>query len=268
MSVKQNTVRLLVCGVLLLLGVYVFAPRENSLVIALVPTPEVSADTSGDVSEPSAPVDRDDYRVTKVVDGDTIRVLRDGVEETVRLIGIDTPETIDPRKPVQCFGKEASARTLSMLGGKEVRLLGDDSQDVRDKYGRLLAYVYLPDGTLVNQELILEGYAHEYTYRVPYKFQVAFKESERNARAMGAGLWADGACGLSSSTSSSVSPPPEESAPMPATSAYRCDVNAYNCTDFQSQAEAELVFFACGGPSSDIHHLDVDKDGIVCEGLK
>jgi len=84
------------------------------------------------------------------VDGDTIVVKISGREETVRFIGADTPETHDPRKPVQCFGQAAAEHTKSLLGGKSVRLAADPQDSNRDKYGRLLRYVYLPDGTLVN----------------------------------------------------------------------------------------------------------------------
>lgn len=134
--------------------------------------------------------------VTRIVDGDTIVVLvGGGVSEKVRLIGVDTPETVDPRKPVQCFGKEASAFARSLLENKTVRLEADASQGDRDKYGRLLRYVY-QGVTLVNIAIIREGYGHEYTYRLPYKYQAEFKNAERTARDAQKGLWAQGACGL------------------------------------------------------------------------
>lgn len=124
--------------------------------------------------------------VTRVVDGDTI-VLEDG--QKVRLIGVDTPETVDPRKPVQFFGKEASAFTRAELEGKRVRLEYDWERT--DKYGRTLAYVYLEDGTLFNAKLIASGYAHAYT-KYPFKqeFMDLFRQLERDARENGRGLWA------------------------------------------------------------------------------
>lgn len=134
--------------------------------------------------------------VTRIVDGDTIVVLINGVSEKVRLIGVDTPETVDPRKPVQCFGKEASRFTENLLLNNAVRLESDASQGDRDKYGRLLRYVFLEDGTLVNKKIISEGYGHEYTYRIPYKHQSDFKNAERIAREAQKGLWALGACAL------------------------------------------------------------------------
>lgn len=135
------------------------------------------------------------YLVERVVDGDTLSIRVDGASEKLRLIGINTPETVDPRRPVECFGKEASAKAKSMLEGARVRIESDASQDTRDKYGRLLVYVFLEDGTNWNAYMIREGYAYEYTYKLPYKYQAVFKEAERAARQERRGLWADGACG-------------------------------------------------------------------------
>ncbi len=132
--------------------------------------------------------------VTHVVDGDTIDADIDGKTERIRLIGIDTPETVDPRKPVQCFGREASNKTKEMLTGKEVRLEPDPTQDDRDKYGRLLRYVFLEDGTNYNKWLIAQGYAHEYTYDIPYKYQTEFKTAESQARNHSLGLWSPNTC--------------------------------------------------------------------------
>ncbi|PIR82520.1 hypothetical protein COU20_01830 [Candidatus Kaiserbacteria bacterium CG10_big_fil_rev_8_21_14_0_10_59_10] len=134
------------------------------------------------------------YRVERVIDGDTFVVRIGDTFETVRLVGVDTPETVDPRKKVQCFGAEASAAAAGMLAGKEVRLERDKSQGERDRYGRLLAYAYLEDGTFVNLRLIEEGFAHEYTHAVPYMHQALFKDAEARAREEGRGLWAEEAC--------------------------------------------------------------------------
>jgi micrococcal nuclease len=136
------------------------------------------------------------YPVVRVVDGDTIVIKKDGKDVKVRLIGINTPETVDPRRPVQCFGKEASNKAKALLTpGLMVGVAGDPSQDAYDKYGRLLAYVYLPDGSLFNEYMIAEGYAYEYTYDVPYRYQKEFKAAEAAAKAAGKGLWAPGVCG-------------------------------------------------------------------------
>ena len=108
------------------------------------------------------------YEVTRVIDGDTVDVRINGKVERIRIIGLNTPETKDPRKPVQCFGKEASAKAEELLGGKTVRLEADPTQGERGRYGRLLRYIWMPDGQLFNMVMISEGYAFEYTYRVPY----------------------------------------------------------------------------------------------------
>lgn len=134
------------------------------------------------------------FLVTKVVDGDTIKVDMEGKNETVRLIGMDTPESVDPRRPVQCFGKEASGYAKNLLNEKYVKLQSDPTQGDRDTYKRLLRYIFLEDGTNVNELLIRNGFAHEYTYRVPYAYQKEFKGAEREARNAKRGLWADGAC--------------------------------------------------------------------------
>lgn len=121
--------------------------------------------------------------VVRVVDGDTV-VLRD--VGSVRLIGVDTPETQDPREPVQHFGVEAAAFLRELLDGQAVRL--DYDQQRLDKYRRTLAYLYLPDGTFVNREIIRQGYGHAYlTY--PFKYADDFRAAEREAREAERGLW-------------------------------------------------------------------------------
>lgn len=134
------------------------------------------------------------YEVTKVTDGDTLHVLVDGTDEKVRLIGINTPETVDPRTTVQCFGKEASTRMKELAEGKSVKLEYDESQSLRDTYGRLLAYVYLEDGQMLNRKMIADGYAYEYTYMTPYKYQSEFRDLQNLARTSGRGLWAQNTC--------------------------------------------------------------------------
>ena len=126
---------------------------------------------------------KDLARVKRVVDGDTL-LLTNG--ERVRLIGVDTPETKHPQKPVQYFGKEAYLFTKRMVEGKEVRLEYDWQK--RDKYGRLLAYVYLLDGTFLNAEIIKQGFGFAYT-RFPFKFLEEFRRYEREARENRRGLW-------------------------------------------------------------------------------
>jgi micrococcal nuclease len=135
------------------------------------------------------------YPVTRVVDGDTIKISMKGKEETVRLLGVDTPELVDPRKSVQCFAKEASEETKRLLTGISISLEIDPTQGERDKYGRLLAYVLLPDGTNVSDHLIRNGFAHEYTYENnPHRYQTQFRQAQKEARENKRGLWAEGVC--------------------------------------------------------------------------
>ncbi len=121
-----------------------------------------------------------------VIDGDAIVVDMNGKEERVRLIGVDTPETVHPQKPVERFGKEASDFTKRMVAGKKVRLEYD--WQTRDKYGRLLAYVYLKDGTFLNAEIVKQGYGFAYT-KYPFKHMEEFRQYEREAREAQKGLW-------------------------------------------------------------------------------
>ena len=134
------------------------------------------------------------YTVFKVVDGDTIWVDNNGQRMKIRMIGLDTPETVDPRKPVQCFGREASAQANTILGGQSVYLETDPSQDTVDKYSRTLAYVWTASGRLFNLDMIADGYAFEYTYDLPYRYQADFKTAQNDARTHERGLWAPSAC--------------------------------------------------------------------------
>jgi micrococcal nuclease len=122
--------------------------------------------------------------VERVVDGDTIVLDH---REKVRLIGVDTPESVDPRRPVQRFGKEAAAFISRLVLRKRVRLEYDQRRT--DKHGRTLAYAYLEDGTLVNAEIIRQGFGFAYV-KYPFRHMQEFRQYEREARATGRGLWA------------------------------------------------------------------------------
>lgn len=137
--------------------------------------------------------DQNLFLVTRVVDGDTIVVLQNGISDKIRLIGVDTPESVDPRRAVECFGTEANAFTKSLIENKMVRLDADPTQGDRDKYGRLLRYVY-DKNISINEKIIAEGYGHEYTYRLPYYYQIEFMDAEKRARETQKGLWALGVC--------------------------------------------------------------------------
>ena len=129
------------------------------------------------------------FKVVRIIDGDTIEVEQDGKPVKVRLIGVDTPETVHPSKPVEEYGKEASRFTSNLLKGESVYLEFD--KDKTDKYGRTLAFVYrAPDGLFVNLEIIRQGYGHAYTkYPFNDELMTLFRYYERQAREAGRGLW-------------------------------------------------------------------------------
>jgi micrococcal nuclease len=127
-------------------------------------------------------------RVLRVVDGDTILVAVGGRQERVRYIGVDTPETVKPHTRVQCFGKRASAANHRLVDGREVRLVAD--AEARDRYGRLLAYVYrADDGLFVNEALVRGGYATTLAIAPNVRFADRFAALARQARDAGQGLW-------------------------------------------------------------------------------
>jgi len=202
------------------------------------------------------------YLVVRVIDGDTIE-LSDGSK--VRYIGIDTPETVHPSKPVECFGKEASNQNKELVEGKEVRLEKDVSE--RDKYGRLLRYIYV-NGTFVNDYLVRQGYALSSTYPPDVKYQDQFIEAQQEARENNRGLWS--AC-----VSGADTPQQNQSENFkmivpqnsPQDTGIICSYDAYNCSDFSTHNKAQSVYEHCGGVSNDVHRLDRDKDGLACETL-
>jgi endonuclease YncB( thermonuclease family) len=176
--------------------------------------------------------------VTEIVDGDTIDVEIDGRSHTVRYIGVNTPERGDP------FYDEATAANRDLVGGETVRLVQDVSET--DRYGRLLRYVYLRDGTFVNAALVRQGVAQAATFPPDVAHQEEFTALQEEARAAGRGLWADMAPG----------------APC------LCQGNRYNCADFETQAAAQACFDYCREETGeDVHRLDGGDDGVACESL-
>ncbi len=148
-------------------------PGRNATIHPVVPVEDFSNDTA--------------YPVLRTIDGDTVEIQYSGKPTVVRLIGVDTPETVHPQKGVEAFGKEASAFTRNLLLGEEVYLRFDT--DKIDKYGRMLAYLYrVPDGLFVNLEVVRQGYGHAYT-QFPFKHIELFRYYERRAREAGKGLW-------------------------------------------------------------------------------
>ncbi len=233
---------------------------------------EVSFDSEGSTKDTPTASENDYqyYEVVKVIDGDTVSIDINGQVETIRMIGINTPETVDPRRTVECFGKEASDQAKALLSGKKVRIEMDESQGTRDKYDRLLAYVYTEDDLFFNKYMIEAGYAYEYTYNIPYKYQSEFKAAETMARVGEKGLWTQEACADKESTPITTSAQKPSTAQIPETNigtSYSCSGNVYNCDDFATHDEAQALFEDCGGVVSDIHKLDGDQDGLACEAL-
>lgn len=164
-------------------------------------TPQGATNTVENKNDNSKTVEKKDdlFLVKRVVDGDTIE-LENG--QKVRYIGIDTPETVSPDKPIQCFGKEASDKNKALVEGKKIRLEKDVSET--DKYNRLLRYVYLEDGTFINLQLVKEGFARSSTYPPDVKYQEEFKKADEEARTSSIGLWAPDTC---SGTTEAVTKP-------------------------------------------------------------
>ncbi len=151
---------------------------------------EIETDPTLQLVEPNA-------EVLRVVDGDTFeaRYLDDDREWKVRILGIDTPETVDPRKPVECFGKEASQKMTDLIEGTRIRLDEDPEADEVDRYGRLLRNVILTDGTDVGALMVSEGYAHALTsFPLNAERKVELRELERQAQENEVGLWSPDAC--------------------------------------------------------------------------
>lgn len=197
------------------------------------------------------------YAVLRVVDGDTLQVARHGVT-TVRVIGIDTPETVDPRKPVECFGPQASARARRLLGGTRVRLTLDPTQGSVDKYGRTLAYVTLADGRDYGLTMIRGGFAREYTYDTPYQRQAIYRRAERAARARQRGLWSPATCNGNTGPGSGATTPPPTTRPgrggLDPRFATCAEAIAHGYGPYRRGVDPEYYWYR-----------DADGDGVVCE---
>lgn len=199
------------------------------------------------------------FTVTKVIDGDTIQIAGG---KTVRYIGIDTAETRDMRTGVQCFGQEASLANKKLVEGKTITLEKDVSET--DRYGRLLRYVFVDPSAgsgqvvFVNDYLVRQGYASVSTFPPDVRYQKQFIEAQREARENKRGLW--DACGNEAV--------PSIEGNSGETVKGTQVVGDRDCTDFKTQKEAQAFFISQGGPASDPHKLDRDKDGVACESLR
>ena len=175
----KKTEHLILLIIFTLLSFVFMTPREENDELGAV----LGAQNEIDISK----LER--YRVVEVVDGDTFTVNYKGEPEKIRLIGVNTPETQHPQKPVECFGQEASKYAKKILNNQYVYLAADGELGNRGYYDRLLRYVFLEDGTNFNELMIKEGYAFEYTYGKPYLLMEQFKAAENHARENKLGLW-------------------------------------------------------------------------------
>jgi len=238
------------------------------------PKPEVKSEQTESSPTPLSPTPTPDPNVTmvkvvNVVDGDTFKI-ESG--ETVRLIGIDTSETVHPSKPVQCYGKEASLKTQELIEGKEIKLEKDVSE--KDKYGRLLRYVYVGD-VFVNEYLVREGYAMSSSYPSDVKYQAKFVEAQEKAQEENKGLWNTTNCPTPTSKPIATPKPatPKSTttytAPAPTSppntsgdtisGSYTCNCSK-TCSQMSSCAEAQYQLNVC-----DCSARDADDDGIACD---
>jgi micrococcal nuclease len=209
-----------------------------------------------------APAQQTQAVIVAVIDGDTVDVNLAGAVVRLRLIGIDTPETVDPRAPIECFGLEASAKKL--LTGQTVTLEADATQGDQDRYGRLLRYVWLPDGRHFNLDMISQGYAFEYTYAQPYRYQIAFQQAEAEARVQQRGLWSPDTC----NGERQPAPPTPTVQPAPTPPTPNCDP-AYPDVCIPPPPPdldcGEIPYRDFRVMPPDPHGFDRDRDGIGCE---
>lgn len=289
-----------VFGLMLLFG-FLAPPAEKqteNLVKSSLPPVEVATISAEHQAEAIA---GEVGQVTRVIDGDTLEVSAGGQIMKIRVIGINTPETVDPRKSVECFGEQASKEAKKILENQMVKLESDPTQSDKDKYDRYLRFVWLENGSFdYGKQMIANGYAFEYTYQTPYKYQMEYKEAQRFAEAEKKGLWADDACVVAptpslvpsvvptSSLKATVKPTPKPTtspkvspSPKPTTTSVKsnssssggssgksCSGPDLDCSDFATHAEAQAFFDGCGfTATNDPMKLDgtgVD-DGIACE---
>jgi endonuclease YncB( thermonuclease family) len=214
-----------------------------------IPQPEVKQEPN------STQNPRDLFQVTEVVDGDTIKVSTIG---TLRLIGMDTPETKDQRKPVQCFGKEASNKAKELLSSKKVYLEYDPANKI-DKYGRTLAYVYREDGLFYNAEMIKQGFAHSYV-QFPHPRLDEFNTYQQEARENNRGFWATNTC--NGNTTQAASGSSKTAIPLPISPEINKD--GFIKGSCASLKKLGLGNFERGDPNY-TKARDRDEDGIACE---
>lgn len=239
------------------------SPVKTETVTTQAPSPTTSSQN----------LNRTEARVVAIIDGDTIDVNIAGEIKRLRYIGIDTPESVDPRTTLQCFGKESTAKNRELVENKIVTLEKDVSET--DRYGRLLRYVYVGN-VFINEALVSQGFAHASSYPPDIKHQNILDAAEKAARNSNKGLW--NSCATSpvpttkpSSTNSGS--PAGNNSPQTNTGGackYSCTSPDRDCSDFSSHAEAQS-FFSCCGFTAENDPMKLDAlgvgDGIACENI-
>lgn len=266
-NIKLKIIALFIVGVFILFfgTAYISAlvnptGRRPGAKTAVSSTPSVSSSLLS-TSTPN-PLNLEFVKVERVIDGDTITLAGGKV---VRYIGIDTPEIVDPRKPVQCYAKEASARNKALVEGQMVGLEKDVSET--DKYNRLLRYVY-KDNVLINELLVREGFAYSSSYPPDIKYQDKFKQAENEARNAQRGLWGKICLATPVPVKSPVATPIQTQTSVvqddsqgggnPVVGAYTCNCSK-TCANLSCE-EAQYQLNSCGCSAR-----DADHDGIACD---
>jgi len=247
-------------------------------------SPQKEEQTEESANQPESETGRK-ATVVSVVDGDTYKVrFSDGTNDTVRMLGVDTPETFNDNKrgeygaitDVSClrrWGKKATTYVKRQINGQRVTLTFDVQAGRRGRYGRLLVYTQI-DGEFLGDRLLREGYARVYVNET-FAQRPSFLAIQKKAQKKNVGLWA---CGTGGSHSSGQ--PKEETSSKPQEnvneqdtadidySRYTCETNSYSCSGFEKHDVIQGIYEHCGGPKTDVHNLDGDGDGVACETLR
>ncbi|WP_430786557.1 thermonuclease family protein [Virgibacillus flavescens] len=208
--------------------------------------------------------------VTRVIDGDTIEISMNGTNEDVRLLLIDTPETVHPSKPVEAYGPEASQFVKEKLTGEEVRV--EVGKEERDKYGRLLAYVFI-DGETIQEKLLRNGLARTAYLYNDLTMLEEFHKVQETAISKEIGVWSipgyshvDHNHGYHYQEDSGEEPTEKEQGDQKELQ-YDPFGADRDCGDFSTHEQAQNFYVAAGGPENDPHRLDRDGEGSACDSL-
>jgi len=192
----------------------------------------------------------EEYLVKKIIDGDTLVIEVENKEETIRMVGINAPESNE------CGGVESAKKLKVLLENKKIIIKRDETQDDKDIYGRTLRYVFL-EGVNINQKMVEDGWAKEYTYKTAYKYQSDFKKVQNEAKEKKLGIWEENFCQKIMPTTV----PSKIMGVSTQTSNFVCNCNK-SCTQIETCEEAYFQLKNCG-----CSVRDNDGDGVPCESL-